>query len=81
MISVSYVLLYWRVIFTYSIKLQLMSWPHQMAIRALNTPPTFMHLHDAGSPGPGTTKNGLPSDCKDGLGHRSHRRAWGSRLG
>lgn len=44
-------------------------------------PPTFMHLHDAGSPGPGTTKNGLPSDCKDGLGHRSHRRAWGSRLG
>lgn len=35
--------------FYLSYKLQLMSWPHPMAISALNFPP--MHLHDAGSPG------------------------------
>lgn len=65
--------------FYLSYKLQLMSWPHPMAISALNFPP--MHLHDAGSPGPGTTKDGLPSDCKDGPGHRSQRHASGSRFG
>lgn len=64
--------------FYLSYKLQLMSWPHPMAISALNFPP--MHLHDAGSPGPGTTKDGLPSDCKDGPGHRSQRHASGSRF-
>lgn len=60
--DLSFLLLYCCVVLTYSIKLQLMSWPPPMAIRALNFPP--VHLTDAGLTVPGTTEDVSPPTDK-----------------
>lgn len=70
--DLSFLLLYCCVVLTYSIKLQLMSWPPPMAIRALNFPP--VHLPDwCRLSCSWDHRRCLPSNWQDGPGHRSHQ--------